>query len=356
MMTQKPSLLFLRRMTTAIGVVQHSRFNVPDWRFGYCLDDNGRALALMTRWITVFPEDLSQVRELMLSYLSYVAFSERPDGRMRNFMTHDLKFQEESGSDDSFGRAIWGLGECAAQSFDTETQMLAQQLLERASTHIRDLRSPRAVAYVLLGLTSYYQAHPNQTTKKMIRKMSNYLLKLYHQTQLKDWRWFESVITYSNALLPLALLVSSQVLVDAKLKKVALESLLWLVEQTEMQKNGKLIAAPIGQNGWYERGGKKAKYDQQPVDVAMTILAVLKAGEITKDLSWITIAKRWQGWFYGQNSESIVMADQVEGWCKDGLNKGEANSSHGAETVIMYLMSELEMIKMEKLSDNISSA
>lgn len=349
-MTQKPSLTFLRRMTTSIGVVQHSRYNVPDWRFGYCLDDNGRGLALMTRWINIYPEDSIQVRELMLTYLSYIAFSERPDGRMRNFMSHDLTFQEESGSDDSFGRAIWGLGECAAQNFDLEAGSLAQQLLDRASIHLQDLRSPRAVAYALLGLTSCYQTHISQTARKNIRKMSNYLFKLYHQNYSDDWRWFEPILTYSNVLLPLALLVSSQVLADPKLEKVALESLEWLIEQTEIKRNGKLIACPIGQNGWYERGGKKAKYDQQPIDVAMTILATLKAAEVTKNLSWITVAKRWQGWFYGENSEGIVMADQSDGWCKDGLNKGEANSSHGAETVIMYLMAELEMIKLEKLS------
>ena len=143
---------------------------------------------------------------------------------------------------------------------------------------------------------------------------------------------------------------------DASCQKIALESLSWLLGQTEEVKNGQRIAVPIGQDGWYICDGEKARYSQQPVDVAMTILATSRAFKITAKKNWFDAAKRWHGWFYGANSEGINMVNVAEGWCKDGLHKESANTSHGAETVIMYLMAELEMIKLERLASSQQSA
>jgi hypothetical protein len=47
--TLKPNLAAVERMSDSTGMLQHSIYSVPDRRHGYCIDDNARALILMSK-------------------------------------------------------------------------------------------------------------------------------------------------------------------------------------------------------------------------------------------------------------------------------------------------------------------
>ncbi|MDE0879668.1 MAG: glycosyltransferase family 4 protein, partial [Sphingomonas bacterium] len=103
-----PDLSAVERMSDATGMLQHSIYSVPDRRHGYCIDDNARALMLMS----ALP-DLDDERrdKWMTIYASFVQYAWNPDERrFRNFMNFDRTWCEDVGSEDSNGRAIWALG------------------------------------------------------------------------------------------------------------------------------------------------------------------------------------------------------------------------------------------------------
>lgn len=339
-----PSLHFLKRMTTSMGIIQHSKLGVPDWNHGYCLDDNGRALALMARYLQADPDNI-EVRELSARYLAYIYFCQREDGWMRNFMTHDLKFIEEIGSWDSFGRAIWGLGECAVSDFDPGVAKLCEQILLAKSAKIAEFKpSARGQSYALLGLVPYLKHSPhNNQIKQLIQNELNRLKQKFHDTADEHWQWYEAWLTYSNALLCHSTLIAAEVLGDDEGVEIGLKALRWLLDQTEVEADMRKVAAPIGHEGWYKRGGIKADWGQQPIDVTMTILACQSAYAITNDKFWKDAMKRWYGWFYGENMTGTIMVNEQEGWCYDGLYMNRVNPNHGAETIIMYLMAQLAM-------------
>src|SRR3954466_4081747 len=108
----------LFRMTDNTGIFQHAIFNVPNYREGYCTDDNARAFILTL----LFPEMTSRVAQrdverLASSYLSFLwdAFDQETK-RFRNFMSHSREWLEEIGSEDSHARALWAVGMALGRS------------------------------------------------------------------------------------------------------------------------------------------------------------------------------------------------------------------------------------------------
>jgi len=344
-----PSLKTLNSLTNNVGIVQHTRYQTPDFRHGYCLDDNARALVFLSRYINATKKNKQNVIKLCDTYLSYINICQRPDGWMHNFISFDNHFLDEVGSEDSFGRAMWGLGECATYNMDKEQKLLARDMLMHSLVRILELKSPRAIAYCLLGLVPFYLATKNKNVKKVIICESITLTSLYNKNDTTKWHWFENILAYSNALLPMALLMSASALHYSEPKKIALESFNWLLEQTEVKdNNGLIIASPIGNRGWYSKDGKKAVLDQQPIDVSITVLAACYFYKITGDSKYKKTAYRWFSWFAGINIENIKVANFEEGFCYDGLQKKSTSQNHGAESIIALLLAQLEIYNLTK--------
>src|SRR5205085_11613724 len=81
------SLLHLRALTDDTGLLQHASFTVPRYSEGYCLDDNARALMLLTRIEDAGAGEKDVVRALATRYLAFVhAAFDTADGRFRNFL------------------------------------------------------------------------------------------------------------------------------------------------------------------------------------------------------------------------------------------------------------------------------
>ena len=105
----------LRRMTDDTGMLQHAVFTVPNYREGYTTDDNARALI-----VSALLEELGNGEALRPRARATWPSSGTPStpetGRFRNFMGYERHWLEESGSDDSHGRALWALGTCSGRS------------------------------------------------------------------------------------------------------------------------------------------------------------------------------------------------------------------------------------------------
>ncbi|MFA6082286.1 MAG: hypothetical protein WC773_02665 [Patescibacteria group bacterium] len=346
-----PSIYFLKKLTDQTGIVQHARYDVPDLRYGYCLDDNARALIFASRCQQIEPKN-KEFTSLCSIYLGYINLCQREDGKMHNFVSYDRHFVDDIGSEDSFGRAIWGLGEACENLVDKSQAKLAEELLLASCVHIKELNAPRAIAYALCGLSAYVRKNPDfEQGKQIIKHGLIHLEKGFERYSTNNWPWFENILAYSNALIPMALLGGGQAINDQKMIDLGIKSLDWILSQTEMALADDIkVAAPIGSNGWFVKDGERAFFDQQPIDVALTILALKQAYSVTKNKKYLNSARLWFDWFSGKNMVGLEVADPKIGSCFDGLHSNSLNQNRGAESTIMYLLAALEMAMPNKNS------
>ena len=335
------NLKHLRLLTDDTGMLQHSKFTVADRSHGYCTDDNARALIAVLMAQKMVPEDAS-LYDLAGRYLSFLehAFNNE-NGRFRNFMTFDRKWTEDYGSEDSQGRAIWGLGVTVALS-KTEGQVrLAMNLFKRALPVLSGFKSPRAWAFSLIGIHAYLVHFSGDSDARRIREvLALKLFDLYAKNASPDWPWIEDIVTYSSGRIPQALLLSGQWLHRGDVIEAGLNSLEWLVKiQTDPA--GHFV--PIGNDGWYVKNGKRAKLDQQPVEAHSMIDACVEAYNVTGEKKWIEEARRCFDWFLGRNDLNVLIYDYTTGGCRDGLTAEGANLNQGAESTLAWLLSLLKM-------------
>jgi glycosyltransferase involved in cell wall biosynthesis len=332
----------LHRMTDHTGILQHSAFSIPRYEDGYCLDDNARALLLMALVEDGEVEDRGTVRALASRYLAFVrhAFNfER--GCFRNFMSYERQWLEECGSEDSHGRAVWALGSVVGRSGDPGRQSLAGDLFHAALPAMLGFTSPRAWAFGLLGIDEYARAFRGDSKVQAVQAdLAERLVGLLQQTSRPDWPWFEDRLTYSNARLSQALIVSGRWLDQPAMVADGLRSLEWLVS-VQCSEDG--YFTPIGSNGFYVRGGDKALFDQQPVEACGVVAACLEAERVTQNADWRDRARRAFDWFLGQNLLQVPLYDPMTGGCRDGLHVDRANENQGAESTLAFLLSLSEM-------------
>ena len=335
-------LQHLRHMTDDTGMLQHGAYNVPRYDDGYCLDDNARALLLMAMVEDARSEDTKAVRGLATRYLAFVSHAfNAPYGRFRNFMSYSRRFSEECGSEDSHGRALWALGAVVARSHDRGRQRLATDLFRAALPTIGAFTSPRAWASCLLGIDEYLRAFDDDSVAVALRTtLAGQLFSLFTRTRKPEWPWFEDSVTYGNARLPQALLVSGARTANEEMLAAGVRALEWLcsIQQSE---SGDF--APIGTNGFYVRGRGKAAYDQQPIEACEMVSACLEAERVTGDARWAERAGRVFQWFLGHNHLHQPLYDATTGGCRDGLHETSVNENQGAESTLAFLLALLEM-------------
>ncbi len=334
-------------LTDDTGILQHAIFSVPNCQEGYTTDDNARALitATMLRNPSAFGGDF--IDSLSRRYLGFLAFAfNRSLGRFRNFLAYDRQWQEEAGSEDSHGRALWALGTVLGHCQDEGMRGTAGVLFEAGVPAVLNFTSPRAWAFALLGTQGYLDRFPGDRTIQGVRNLlANRLLDIYERTHTEEWQWFEASLSYSNARLSQAILLAGWKSGNKRMTDIGLESLRWLLAQ--QHRDDPHVFVPIGSGGFFTAGSAKARFDQQPVEASATIAACLQASRITGD-NWFGeeawIAFRW---FLGENDLQVPLYDDATGGCRDGLHPDRVNENQGAESTLSFLMALLDMRSAE---------
>jgi len=331
----------LRHMADETGMLQHAIFTVPNYHEGYTTDDNARALMVST-----LLEELGNGEALGLAtrYLAFVWYAfNRETRRFRNFMNYQRHWLEDSGSDDSHGRALWALGTVLGRSNTPALHSMAGWLFEQALPAIVATTSPRAWAFALIGVHEYLQRFAGDRRAGQIREeLAGRLMALYQGHRSDEWRWYEDVLTYCNAVIPHALLMCGQTIPNNAMTEAGLESLRWLADvQSADGAGGHFV--PIGSNGFFKRGGERVRFDQQPVEAQAMVSACLEAERITGDDSWRKQARRAFEWFLGRNDLNCSIYDPTTGGCRDGLHPDRPNQNQGAESTLAFLQALLEL-------------
>ncbi len=341
----------LVRMTDFIGIFQHAKYNVPNFAEGYCTDDNSRALIL-----TVLLENLGTINPLTLydlasRFLGFVRYAwDEKAARFRNFLTFQRKWTEENFSEDCHGWAVCALGTCIGRSKNEGFTQMAADIFEQALTPVSSFTSPRAWAFALIGAHEYQRRFSgDRFARNSLEVLGTKLMKLYDENSSAEWNWFESFLSYCNAKIPHALIVSGQLLANEKMLKAGIDSLTWL---TTVQTSSRGHFQPVGTDKIFERGSSKPVFDQQPIEAYATALACLEAYLSTKDKRWYDEAEKAFQWFLGANDLGLSLYDPINGGCYDGLHVDRVNRNQGAESTIAFLLSLCEMTNVTNIVES----
>jgi glycosyltransferase involved in cell wall biosynthesis len=331
----------LHHLTDDTGILQHAIFTIPNYQEGYATDDNARALM-----VCVLLDEVGNTEaiELATRYLAFIWYAFNAETRrFRNFMDYQRHWLEASGSDDSYGRALWALGAILGRSNMPTLQNMAGRLFQQSLLAILETTSPRAWAFALIGIHEYLRRFTGDRRASQVQEeLAGRLLSLYKDNRVDGWNWFEDKLTYCNAALPHAMLLCGQSLSNPVMTEAGLESLAWLAELQHADTDGKHFV-PIGSNGFYQKGGERARFDQQPVEAQAMVSACLEAQRITGEKYWHTEAHRAFEWFLGRNDLHLPVYDPTTGGCRDGLHPDRPNENQGAESTLAFLQSLLEL-------------
>ncbi|MET0242089.1 MAG: hypothetical protein ABW174_01415, partial [Flavitalea sp.] len=333
------SMDHIKRMTDDTGIIQHAKFGIPNLKEGYCLDDNARALLLVLMAHKQKRHPLTL--ELSPIYLSYIHYMQNDDGMFRNFLSFSRNFLDEVGSEDSFGRTIWSLGFLIANAPNDAYFQSGKEIFFAAAPNFEKLNSIRSIANTMIGI-SYYLKNNAQDEGMMgvLRRMAYKLADEYAKYKSASWHWFESLLAYDNAMLPLCLLHAAGILKDDNIANIAIESMNFLAEVT--LKDGYLSV--VGNENWYKENGTQSKFAQQPIDALAMVLMFHEAFHLTKDKAYLNQLFTSFMWFLGENDLRMSLYDFETKGCCDGLESYGVNRNQGAESTLAYLISHLTVL------------
>ncbi|HRK29803.1 MAG TPA: glycosyltransferase family 4 protein [Tepidisphaeraceae bacterium] len=339
------NLAHLRRMTDDTGILQHAVYAVPDRHHGYCADDNARALiaAMMCHDVTGDPA----VLDLADNYLAFLHFAfDHGRKRFRNFLSYDRRWLEEQGSEDCHGRCVWALGTIIQLSVGEGATALSTRLIHDAMEHLEQFTSPRAWAFALIGVDRYLNRFAGDTKARRVRgEVAQRLFERFSGNMTPEWPWCEDVVTYDNAKLPHALILSGHQMANEAMLNCGLRALEWLVA-LQITDAGRISL--IGNNGWLTRSGVRARFDQQPIEAMAMVEACADAFRVTGDEAWSDRARQFVDWFLGSNDSQTVIYDPQTGGCRDGLLSAGPNLNQGAESTLAWLISLLTLMDLNR--------
>lgn len=283
---------------------------------------------------------------LATTYLAFLDHAcDEKTGRFRNYYSYERRWSPKTDSEDCQGRAIWALGVAVSLSKKDSQVAMAMNLFERGLPVSERLKAPRSIAMALLGIAAYGSRFGGDRSNRAHGELlADRLQTMFDEHATDTWPWLEDSVTYDNARIPQAMIVSGSALDRKGLVAGGLRALEWLLS---IQVSPEGHFAPIGNRGWYLRGERPAKLDQQPIEAGAMVDACTEAYMRTKQSKWARAAVTCFDWFLGGNDLRTAVYDYVTGGCCDGLGPGGVNLNQGAESTLAWLLALISLTRCQ---------
>ena len=333
----------LLALTDDTGIFQHARYSIANREHGYCLDDVTRGLIALVMYTNRKNE--SRLKPVIKTYLSFINHAYDPkSGTFRNFMSYERKWLPSQNEESAQARVIWSLGLAMDLFNDKSVVQLMRSLFTENLERLESMKHPRSWAFCLIGLDHYANKFSgDDLAKKVYQNLALKLFQLFKDNIKSDWMWFEDTVTYNNAKLPHALILAGHRLDRSDMMDLGINILKWLLK-IQTSKEGHISL--IGNSGWMVRGGDRAQFGQQPIEIMALTETCGEIYRITHDQYWFSEARRCFDWFLGRNDFNVSLYDFKTGGGYDGLEQSGPNQNMGAESTIAWLISLLTMYQL----------
>jgi hypothetical protein len=325
-------------LTDHIALLQHAKFSTPARREGYTTDDNSRALVFAVKAEKFWPSQ--HLTEFQRNLLAFILLMQADDGRSHNIMDFSQRILDQPATGDHLGRGIWAAATVINSELPDGMKNSARHIFDRALPWAIKSHSQRTKAYTCLGLAERLKAGDKNFTV-VLNEVATDLLNRFKRNSNDDWTWFEDTLTYDNARLSQALFAAYDALRKEEYLTSAEKSLSFLLRVT----NRNEIFAPIGNDGWYRKGGKAAEYDQQPIDAGAMVETAAFAYKLTSRKIYERAFRQALGWYFGLNTKNVTVYDPTSGACYDGITLSGLNQNQGAESTLSFLLGAVTAIE-----------
>lgn len=339
----KISFRHIFNLTDPTGIISDAKYGFPNLKNGYHLENNARALFATCMY---YKKNRNKDLKILIKiYLSFLQYMQKDDGRFRNHLNYDKSYDDENGTDDSLGTALWALGYLVNNPPDMNSQELAKDIFKKAYRNSENISKLSGIAYSVMGITNYLQAYKiDQVVEEFLYQLVIKIKDQYKKNKSPEWKWFETKISGDNAVLPLSLMLSAQITQDKEAVDIAFESMKFLTDNVIIE--GQLSL--IGNKTWYCKGEERSYFDQLPMDAMNLILLYQKAFELTNDRNYYKLSRICFNWFLGKNDLYIYLYDPETRGCFDGLTRNGVNLNQGAESTLSFVISQLAMQEIIK--------
>jgi len=319
-----PPFGHLLRLTDHIGLFEHADGPMPLREHGYCVDDVARGLVVVCRE----PSPRHELVTLGRRYLYFLAQAQAQEGRFRNRLGYDRRWRDDPGTQDCWGRALWGLGTAAARG---PAAAMREESLARFGSGAK-FRSewPHAMAFAALGAAEVLDILPDHPAA--LGLLGAAVGVIGKPSASAAWPWPAPRLSYANAAIAEAVIVAGWRLDLDPVLRDGLRMLEWLLAGET--RNGHLSVVPAG--GWGQ-GERRPGFDQQPIEVAALADACARAAAVTGDSSWLNGVGMCVAWFLGDNDAQIPLLDAQTAGGHDGLGPAGRNRNQGAESTLAMI-------------------
>lgn len=334
----------LVKLTDKFGIIQFAKLTEPDISSGYTIDDNARALVAAAICYKKFK--LPALVKLVSIYLKFIQRVARKDGYFDNYVNAFREIDEqrnrEENSEDASARALYSLAQVSISNHIPKYfRQKAHSMFENSFQKNVSFTAPRAMAFYIKSLYLLLSKWKEPKTLNALISQCDKLVDFYNKNHSADWEWYEPVLTYSNAVLPEALLLGYIITGEKKYFEIAKTTLNFLI--THSFKDG--VYVPIGQSGWFPKGGERQYFDQQPEDAAATVETLNAMFQVTGEPKYKELSYKAFYWFLGDNLLGQIVYDWATGGSYDGVGEKAINLNEGAESTVSYLLARLSFEK-----------
>lgn len=314
----------LQRLTDNIGLLRHAEGVVPLHGDGYYVDDGARGLLVICR-------ESSPPQELVVlarRYLYFLAQAQALGGEFRNHLGYDRRWRDQPGTEDGWGPSLWALGTAAARG---PTAGIREESFTRFCRGARASSPlPHAMAFAALGAAEILDKHPGHPGALALLYRASVVIG--DPPADPAWPWPAPRLSYANAAIAEAVIVSGCHLGDDRMLRKGLRMLEWLLT-TETLGGHLSVVSP---QGW-SPGESRPASDQRPAEVAALADACMRAAAVSGDYEWLTGVEMSVAWFLGDNDARVPLLDERTGGCSDGLTNAGRSRNQGAESTLAMI-------------------
>ena len=101
----------------------------------------------------------------------------------------------------------------------------------------------------------------------------------------------------------------------------------------------------IGNQKWYKKKSDRSVFAQQPLDAMGMVLMFRQAYNISGNKDYLSRLFRSFKWFLGENDLRMSLFNHETQGCFDGLESYGVNQNQGAESILAYQISYLNVLK-----------